>query len=678
MQKYTKRAAQLISNLCITNSKRPEVISPVHTKDRVSAPELRFFKRVKPSAKGVDARVLSSLIEALEAEPRACVQSIMVIKDGACVLEASAPGCDTNTFRLSHSMTKTVTGLAIGILADEYGLDLSRRVIDIFPEYEYSDKRFPEMTVEHLLTMRSGVPFSELGTVTESEWTATFIGSDLSFAPGEKFHYNSMNSYMLARIIERISGEGAAEFIEKRLFAPLGITNYLWELSPEGVAKGGFGLYLSTESWAKIGLLFLGVGAFRSRQIISRSWILRMITERSVAPESTGAFNYGYHVWVARSGSDFLLNGMLGQNVWICPENNLVAVINCSNNELFQESAALSIVRGALRGNICGRCSSKDMAYFKQRAAGFFEARSRVHGKKPLRGLAYALRLRSAVPFDTAWQPLLGEYAFPDNNAGLLPVFVSVMQNNFGGGIEKISLRREGDSLFMASTEGGIKREIEIGFYGYKTSVVTYGGESYIVNAMCEAMLDEDRSPVFKIELVFPELPNSRLLKFTLEGERLVLRMSEAPDQRIVEGYISLLLDGSKAGGFALGLLERKLGEDFIARKLSELFNPSLRGISTEFDGWDKILFNENLLAREISSRGGGMLFGIVSKFLGIGEEAEEKPQGERKSGIFSWFTKRKQTAPAISEETASAVSAEGSDNTAQDGDNAPIGEATE
>ena len=637
MQKYTKRAAQLISNLCITNAKNPAVIPPFHTKSETSAPEQRFFKRIKPSAKGVDAKILASLIEELEAEPRATVQNVMIIKDGACILEASAPGCDTNVFRLSHSMTKTVTGLGIGFLVDDGKLDISTKVCEIFPEYQYSDKRFPEMTVEHLLAMQSGVPFSELGTVTETEWTATFIGSDLSFTPGEKFHYNSMNSYMLARIIEKVSGENAVEFMNERLFRPLGITNFLWELSPEGIAKGGFGLYLSCESWAKIGMLFLNVGTFGSKQIISRSWILRMITKRSVTPDSTGDFNYGYHLWVARSGNDFLLNGMLGQNVWVCPENNLVAVINCANNELFQQSAALEVLRRTLNGNISGTSSRKDLAYLNYRIAHFFESRSKAKKKAPLRGLAYALRLRSPVPFDTAWQPILGEYAFHDNNAGLLPVFVSVMQNNFSGGIERIALRRDGDSLFLECTEGGIKREIEVGFYGFKTSVVTYGNESYIVNALGEAINDEDGNPVFKVELVFPELPNTRLLKFTLDGERIMLKMSETPDQKIVEGYISFLLDGSRAS-FALGILERKLGEDFIYKKLSELFHPSVNGISTNVDGWSDILYNENLLMREMASRGGGMLFGLFSKFLGLNDESDEKPQGERKGGFFSWF----------------------------------------
>lgn len=637
MQKYTKRAAQLISNLCLAGAKNPAVIPPFHTKNALSAPETRFFKRVKPSAKGISARILSLLIERLEAEPRANLQNIMIIKDGVCILEASAPGCDTNTFRLSHSMTKTITALGIGLLKNEFGLELSRKVIDIFPEYEYTDKRFSDMTVEHLLTMQSGVPFSELGTVTESEWTATFIGSELSFAPGEKFHYNSMNSYLLAQIIAKLSGEGAADYIAKRVFAPLGITNYLWELSPEGGAKGGFGLYLSCESWAKIGELLLNMGAFGDMQIIERSWIADMITARSDVPDAIGDFNYGYHIWVAKQGTDYLLNGLLGQNVWICPEHNLVAVINCSNNELFQQSAALGVIRATLSGNLYGKSTAKELLYLKHRIAHFFELRGKVRKKSPLKGIAYALRLRAATPFDPAWSALLGEYAFPDNNAGLLPVFVSVMQNNFGGGIERIAVSRVGDSLLLECTEGGIRRKIEVGMYGYKTGSVTYGGESYIINALGEANRDEDGKTVFKIELVFPELPNTRLLKFTLDGDRVTLTMSETPDHKIVEGYVSLLLDGARAS-FALGILERKLGEEFLYRKLSELFYPSLRGISTATDGWDEILYRENLLAREGAARG-GVLLGIISRFLGADErESGETASDERRNGFFSRF----------------------------------------
>ncbi|MBP3309041.1 MAG: serine hydrolase [Clostridia bacterium] len=642
MQRYLKRAIELLTDLALYGKKNPSVIPPCHTKSRISAPERRYFKRVSPRAVGMSASRLTSLLRSLEGEGRANIHNLLVIKDGVCVLEASAPGYDVNTFHLSHSMSKTVTGIAVGFLIEEGRLTVGSRLMDIFPEVPFTDKRFPEITVEHLLTMRTGVPFSELGTATEEEWTKTFFECELKFAPGAEFHYNSLNSYMLARIIERISGVSLTEYLEERLFAPLGIDNYLWELSPEGCAKGGFGLYMSAESWAKLGVCLLNSGEFEGVQVIPRSWILRSVTERSVAPESLGAFNYGYHIWVNRTNDEFLLNGMLGQNVWVCPKNNIVAVANCGNSELFQGSPALDIIRAHLSGDIQGDSTRQDIAELKSAVQGFFRRRHPVRMREPLRGLSYTLRLRSRAPYVRDFDILLGEYAFPHNNKGLLPLFVSVMQNNFSGGIEKMAFERRGEELIFICTEGGITREFTVGIYGFKTHTVTYGGETYIVNVLGEAMEDEDRNPVFKLEFVFPELPNSRLIKFTLhKGGRILVRMSETPNEKIATTYLTGINPVGK-GGFAMGLLEKKLGEDFLERKLTEAFNPRLVGISTAQEGWEETITEENRIAKENADASLGIFSGLLSRFLG--EDKSEREEKERR-GFFGLFRGKKQEA---------------------------------
>lgn len=640
MQRYLKRAIELLTDLALFGKKNPSVIPPCHTKSRISAPEARYFKRVSPRSAGVSAYRLTNMLHALEGEGRANIHNLLVIKDGVCVLEASAPGYDVNTFHLSHSMSKTVTGIAIGYLIEEERLTVGTRLVDIFPEVAFTDKRFSEITVEHLLAMRSGVPFSELGTATEEEWTKTFFESELKFAPGDEFHYNSLNSYMLARIIERVSGVSLTEYLDERLFAPLGIDNYLWERSPEGCAKGGFGLYMSAESWGKLGVCLLNSGVFSGVQVIPRSWILRSVTERSVAPESLGAFNYGYHIWVNRTNDEFLLNGMLGQNVWVCPKNNIVAVVNSGNSELFQGSPALDIIRAHLGGDILGDSTRQDILELKQTVRDFFKRRHPVRMREPLRGLTYALKLRSKTPYNRDFDILLGEYAFPDNNKGLLPLFVSVMQNNFSGGIERMAFERRGEELIFICAEGGITREFTVGIYGFKTHTVTYGGETYIVNVLGEAMEDEDRNPVFKLEFVFPELPNSRLIKFTLhQGGRILARMSETPNEKIATTYLSSFNPIGK-GGIAMGLLEKKLGEDFLERKLKEAFNPRLIGISTKAEGWEETLGEENRIARENAEASLGIFSGLLSRFLK--DDKDERPEEKERRGFLGLFKGKK------------------------------------
>jgi len=239
MESYKKRAIELITGLAIEEKKNPAVVGYTPSKTSVSGDENKYFIRQIGGAGKKYAPVLTSMINELTAERRANIHSIMVIKDGCVIMEASHPGYSRNVYHLAHSMSKTITAIAIGFLYDEGRLDLQAKVADIFPELSYSDKRFADLTVAHLLSMQSGVSFAEVGVVTDDSWLESFFSSSMSFAPGEEFAYNSMNSYVLACIVTRITGKGLKEYISQRLLQPLGIDNFLWEIGPEGGEKGG-------------------------------------------------------------------------------------------------------------------------------------------------------------------------------------------------------------------------------------------------------------------------------------------------------------------------------------------------------------------------------------------------------------------------------------------------------
>ena len=91
-------------------------------------------------------------------------------------------------------------------------------------------------------------------------------------------------------------------------------------------------------------------GKHEGRQLLSRAWVEAATSTHSITPLSTGAFNYGYQIWVGRDKDEFLFNGMLGQNVWVLPREDLVVAMTAGNNELFQESAALNLIRSYFKG----------------------------------------------------------------------------------------------------------------------------------------------------------------------------------------------------------------------------------------------------------------------------------------------------------------------------------------
>lgn len=637
MEKWMKRAVELISGLALTSKPNPAVVAYTAQKTDISKSEKRFFKREKPEKIGVSSIRLYRMLAELEAEPRANIHSVVVLKDGVVICEASRPGYSVNVAQLSHSMTKSIIGMAIGFLFDEEKLSLDERLVDIFPEYSYLDPAFPQITVKHLLTMQTGVKISEAGSVTESAWSEAFFASKLSFAPGTEFKYNSMNSYILAKIVEKRSGLKIMEFLKPRLFAPLEIDNVFWELGPEGVEKGGWGIYLSPESWAKLGFLMLSRGEFFCKRILSEAWVKESTLPHAETSETLGNFNYGYQLWRARDGEDFLFNGMLGQNTWISPKNNVVVVLTAGNNELFQSSPALEIVRKYLASVSLSRPYERGgAALLSEKEARFFETRCAVKPLTKSRGLKYFLGFADPMPYDDRFYSLFGTYIFPQNNQGILPTFVRVMQNNYTGGIESISIEKSDTGIVVTSKEGGVSYKFRAGVYGYEESVLDFCGEKYMISALATAEIDKDGRQSFKIECIFPELPNTRVLVMTPSRDsKLILKMQETPNQRLAMPFLEAMTSGNKKIALALDFIEKRFGEDFLADKISELFEPTLIAVDKSSPRFDEI-FREECLVTEERLRPGKMLAGLVSHF--IGDEDEEPSKFSLVAGLFGFM----------------------------------------
>ncbi len=626
MEKWKKRSVDLLTSLYLGSKEETASVIPYYPqKISVSEKEERYFHRHSPERCGVSSKRIYNMLSELECEKRANIHNLMLLKDGEVIAECSRAGYDVNVWHLSHSMSKTVTGMVIGLLFDDGVIDLGMKLVDIFPEVEYKDKRFPEITVEHLLTMRSGVDFSEAGAVTESGWTSAFFKASLYFAPGASFNYNSMNSYILARVAERITGRSFLSLVESRLFEPLFIKNYLWELGPEGTAKGGWGLYLSTESWAKLGQMVLSGGIFEGVRVLSEDWVKRATSMASPPSETLATFGYGYQIWVSEYG-EILFNGMLGQNVWILPENKMIAVIQSGNNELFQDSPALMIIRKYLRGEIRDELHRYDIRALHEKERCFFDSRMWVRPRiVKSRRFLHLLLMKEKHEFDKRWQDILGTYIFVHNNIGMLPLFVRGMQNNLHSSIEKLTLSREEESLYLEFTESGAEYRVEVGLYGYAETELDFRGERYMVKCMGEARHDPAGVSEFRIELLFPELPNTRMLRITVPGENKIrLEMLEVPNSKVIDELVNRMPSQSPLIGFALGLLARGFGDDFISKRTEEAFSPVLIGADADFEGYESILEGESLTA-EKRARIGRLLHLFVDRFFGDDDDDDDE-----------------------------------------------------
>lgn len=99
------------------------------------------------------------------------------------------------------------------------------------------------MTVRDLLTMTSGItPDWNMRNLTP-DWIRAFLAKPVK-TPGKKFEYDSISTYMLSAIVQKVTGMTVLDYLKQKLFTPMHITDVAWEISPEGINTGGWGLHI--------------------------------------------------------------------------------------------------------------------------------------------------------------------------------------------------------------------------------------------------------------------------------------------------------------------------------------------------------------------------------------------------------------------------------------------------
>ncbi|OWU86800.1 hypothetical protein ATO6_05830 [Oceanicola sp. 22II-s10i] len=208
-----------------------------------------------------------------------------------------------------RSVTKSVVGLLYGIALDEGVVPPPEAPLYAqFPEYPdfADDPAYAPIRIEHALTMslgtewREDLPYtdpenSEIAMERAADRYAYVLSRPVVRPPGEVWTYNGGATALLARLIEKGSGQTIEAFAAERLFAPLGITEWDWAAGADGVPAAASGLRLTARDLAKIGQLVLDGGSHDGRQILPAAWL-----DASFAPKlSLGELSYGYQWYLA-------------------------------------------------------------------------------------------------------------------------------------------------------------------------------------------------------------------------------------------------------------------------------------------------------------------------------------------------------------------------------------------
>lgn len=295
-----------------------------------------------PAAQGLDTVRVSSGLQEIRKNP--FIFSFLVVRNDSLVLEYYNGYLKENDFDL-HSATKSITSALVGIAID-HGLirSVQDKVLNFFPGFDTTniDPRKRGWTIEHFLTMRSGIDWDE-GIDHSSifkdnvNWIYATLSLPLRYAPGESFIYMTPNANVLSAIVTHASGMSTYDFAEQNLFQPLRIAVRDWVTDPQGIYAGGSGSRYTPRDLARIGQLYLHNGVLDGKQVLSKEWIQKSIIPRNQQPFVQGdlsSVNYGYMWWTNFSAQDsvFYAGGFAGQFIFVVPAKNMVIVTIGNDN----------------------------------------------------------------------------------------------------------------------------------------------------------------------------------------------------------------------------------------------------------------------------------------------------------------------------------------------------------
>lgn len=561
------------------------------------------FVRATPESQGISSDLFAALLRELDASKDTEMHHFMALRHGKVICECNFAPYPKGMWHITHSMCKSITGMAIGMLIEEEKLKLDENIYDIFPDHinAFSKIFRPVITVENLLTMTSGVTFNESGIVSGNDWLGSFLNASVNGKPGTEFQYNSLNTYVLSAIVTKRTGETLTEYLTPRLFDPLGITKYYWETCPKGITKGGWGLFLCAEDMAKLGQLYLQRGKWNGQQLVSEYWI-EISTARHLKTQND-TYGYGYQLWMEQRPGSFEYNGMLGQNVIIYPDMDMVLVTNAGNKEMFQDCIMLNIIRKYFPVNYhpADVLPENPLSYsLLKRLCGELENGENNNRSTSLRGRwkrnvvsrrkhsdkKYSYRISAAVdrPSDhhSFMRAVSGRtYVMEQQNIGIAPLFVQVFHNNMTDGISEISFTYDAGNFYVSFTEGEVIHKLPVGFGRAADGCVNLHGEHYLVATLGEFARDENDIPVLKLEITFiEECVKRKVHIFFHEDDEVEIRWNETPGKKMILAGLSSITE-ELSGNFLYNSL---LGDhnitttELLHRLMEQTIEPAVRG----------------------------------------------------------------------------------------------------
>jgi len=443
--------------------------------------------RSAPEAQGVSSADVLSFVRAADAQIEG-MHSFMLVRHGHVVAEGWWTPYDAATRHQLYSLTKSFTSTAVGLAVADGKLTIDDLVLPLFPAEapaEPSDN-LKAMRVRDLLSMSTG-HHDEAPFRNTPRWVASFLGHPVAHKPGTFFLYNTPASNTLSAIVQRAVATPVPDYLRPRLFEPLGIDTPRWDLSPDGIPIGGYGLYLRTEDIAKFGQLYLQKGEWQGRQLVPAAWV-EAATSRQVSngskPESDWEQGYGYQFWRCRHRA-YRGDGAFGQFCVVLPDQDAVVAITSGVKSM---QAVLDLVWDRLLPALRAERLPDDAA-------------AREELGSTLGRLTLAMPRGTAAPAASP-KVTARRFAFPPNDQK----------------IESLSLLRKGDAVTLVARIGGTEQRVVCGRGAWVRGRLAYAALPEQPVAASGAWTAPD---TYTAKLAFYETPFALTLALRFAGDQL-------------------------------------------------------------------------------------------------------------------------------------------------------------
>lgn len=261
-----------------------------------------------------------------------------VMQDDSLIFEQYWNGWDADSVSNSFSVAKSYISVLTGIAIQEGVIkSVQQPVSDFLPEYK--DGCYAKLTVEHVLTMSTGLDWSESGANPFSDNAKGYYGTNVRELcltqpcrdePGTQLDYISGGTQIMSEVIEAAYKRPLDELVREKIWTPLGSEHdaYWGKDRDDGDFKSFCCLYATARDFGRIGQLYLDSGMWNGRQIVPRDYWQASITPAKLMDKGKPNARYGYFWWLAEVDGKPIhyCRGFHGEYVVVIPHERLVFV----------------------------------------------------------------------------------------------------------------------------------------------------------------------------------------------------------------------------------------------------------------------------------------------------------------------------------------------------------------